>query len=208
MMLPRVAIASSAALSAPSSPAPSEQKIHCNFSVPARGDVTVTFSTRVDQDPRAYGLDLLFPTISLDNFSGFPVCEGTVTTAKKGYASIYGWTQLWKQNDSDWQFDWAPVETNLSWPFVWFGPQAQLFDGPTRVGVADLDWTARSFLTYIDDSLMTRSVRCVVGFEWGFWIQNGRIVVKALNQLQTTDWDMHVEYLSVTFPEWKFNASQ
>lgn len=209
-MNPQVALASSAALSAPDLLAQTDM-IQRTFSIPARGDITVTFSTRVDHKPEDYGLDLIFPTIPPDTFSGFPVAEGTVLTTKRGYASMYGWTQLWKQNDDigDWRFDWPPVQTDLNWPFVWFGPQPQLFDGPTREGVADLDWTARSFLTYIEDSLMTRSVRCVVGFEWGFWIRNGTVVIKPLKLLETNmDWDMHVAYLSKTFPGWQFNSSQ
>ncbi|ROW01302.1 hypothetical protein VMCG_05980 [Cytospora schulzeri] len=169
---------------------PSQTRFNAPFSILARGDVTVAFYIRVDHDPEAYGLDLISPTIPPDTFTGFPVAEGTVLTTKRGYGSIYGWTQLWKQDfdTDDWKFDWAPIQKDSSWLFVWFGPQAQLFDGLTRVGVADLDWTARSFLTYIEDSLMTRSL------------------------LETTlgsmDWDMHVAYLSKTFPDWKFSYSQ
>lgn len=43
-------------------------------------DITVIFSIRMDHSPRAYGLDLLLPTIPLDTFSGFQVAEGTVLT--------------------------------------------------------------------------------------------------------------------------------
>lgn len=208
-MQPQFPIMSSIPLVA-SNAAPRQQgqMIQCNFSIPARGDVTVNISVHKDDNPQAYGLDILFPTIPSNSFSGFPVTQGTISTTKKGYASIYGWTQLWKENDTDWVFDWAPVQDELNWPFVWFGPEAQLFDGPTRVGVLDLDWTARSFMTYIDDSLMTRSVRCVVGFEWGFWIRNGSLAIKPLIQLQNLDWDMHLQYLSVVFPGWEFMSSQ
>lgn len=191
-------------------PAQPEQSLQCNFSIPNRGDIAVDISIRPNHNPKAYGLDLLFPTIPLDTFSGFPVCEGIVHCSpdNRGYASMYGWTQLWKQDDEDWRFDWAPVQTGLNWPFIWFGPEPRLFDGPTRVGVTNLDWTARSFVTYIDDSLMTRCVQCVVGFEWGFWIRDGKIAIKPLKRLESTDWDTFGGYLRETFPGWEFKGSQ
>lgn len=107
-----------AALSAPSIPAHPEQTIYSSFSLPSRGNMVVSISIQADHDSEAYGLNFLFPTVPIDNFPGFPVCEGHVHTTKQGYASVYGWTQLWKNNEND--------------------------------------------------GLMSRSVRCVVGFEWGF----------------------------------------
>lgn len=85
-----------------------------------------------------------------------------------------------------------------------------MFNAPTRVGVLDLDldWTARSFMTYIDDSLLTRSVQCVVSFKWRFWTRNGSIIIKPLTQLQKLNWDMHIEYLSKVFHGWDFISSK
>lgn len=91
-MHPQVALASFATFSAPSLLAQPDP-IQRSLSNAARGDITLTFSTRMNHYPRPYGLDLLSPTVPLENFSGFQVAEGAVLTTERRYASVYGWRQ-------------------------------------------------------------------------------------------------------------------
>lgn len=185
------------------------QVLHSILTPPNRGQVSVTVTLGTDDDPANYGFDLLFPSIALKEFNGFPVCEARVKTekGKSGYASMYGWTQLVKDSTTDkWEFDYVPIAKELNWPFCWFGPEPTLFDGPARVNVSDIDWTARSFLTYVPDTLLSKEVVPVYGFEWGFVIKDGVIGIKQLVELPLTEWNGHVEYYAQTFPNWTFTA--
>ncbi|KAL1852047.1 hypothetical protein Daus18300_012329 [Diaporthe australafricana] len=196
-------------LPSPASAEPAQrQRLQAHLSVPDRGGVSVSALVRSDHDPITYGLDLIFPTTPPSTFKGFPVCEATVQTEKKGYASVYGWTQLWRSSkDPEWAYDWPPAQEKLDWPFVWFGPEPRLFDGPMRIGAIQLDWTARSFLTYAGGSVMSRSVTSVFGFEWGFQVRAGTVSVKSLKKLGPADWNEHVGYLGGTFPTWAFETA-
>lgn len=175
---------------------------------PDRGELSVTVNIHADNDPVKYGFDLLFPTIPSDKVRGFPVCEAVVETKRRGYASIYGWTQLvLDSNSTSWEFDYMGVTEQLDWPFCWFGPEPRLFDGPTRVGVSDIDWTARSFLTYIKDTVVSKNVLHVFGFEWGFTMRNGAINIKEVKELAASDWNEHIDYLTCQFPGWTFSKA-
>ncbi|KUI70981.1 hypothetical protein VM1G_05720 [Cytospora mali] len=192
----------------PLSPSPSSsqkglQVLCSSFTTPGRGNGSVTFNIQPDNDPVKYGLDLLFPTTPSSELRGFPVCEAVVKTEKRGYASMYGWTQLVKDSTM-WEFDPLPITEKLVWPFCWFGPEPTLFDGPIRIGVKDIDWTARSFLTYIEDTVISKNVTYLCGFEWGFQMSNGTINIKTTKKLTPAEWNGHVEYLSRKFSSWTF----
>lgn len=185
-----------------------DQTLNSAFSTPNRGDGSVTVKIHSDDNPAKYGFDLLFPTIPLSDFRGFPVCEAKVESNNSGYASMYGWTQLVKDSNTDsktWEFDDLPITKNLNWPFCWFGSHPTLFDGPFRKGISTIDWTCRSFLTYIDSTVLSKNINHVYGFEWGFQITDGIVSLKKLKELEPADWNDHVEYLSATFPGWTFS---
>ncbi|KUI55796.1 hypothetical protein VP1G_10777 [Cytospora mali] len=78
------------------------------------------------------------------------------------------------------------------------------FDGPICIGVKDIDWTARSFLTYIEDTVISKNVTYLCGFEWGFQMSSGTTKIKTVKKLTPTEWNGHVEYLSQKFPSWTF----
>lgn len=187
-----------------------EQTLHNDFYVPNRGKGTVTFKVRPNDDPKKYGTTLLFPSHAANDFLGFPVCEGVVQSEQSGYASMYGWIQLVRGCDTvlddrtAWEFDPLPVTQDIEWPFAWFGPDAALFDGPARVGAREHDWAARSFLTYIEDGVMTKVVRPIMGFEWGFTVRDGVISIKETTRLAGDQWNEHVSFLGGKFPSWTF----
>ncbi|KAK2782827.1 hypothetical protein FQN53_009593 [Emmonsiellopsis sp. PD_33] len=149
--------------------APGSQSLVLPFCVPGRSPAYVKVAVEADCNPQEYGLDLLFPTASHqpDDFVGFPLCHATVhSPVSRGYASLYGWIQLVKNTaQGNWELDPLPINQGLDTPFTWFGPEPQLFDAPLRVGISNLDWTARSFLVYIDDFLMSKAIGPILSFE-------------------------------------------
>ncbi|KAK5164487.1 uncharacterized protein LTR77_009693 [Saxophila tyrrhenica] len=166
----------------------------------------VSVTVQPNTDPSLYGCTLLFPSKPSSTFANFPVCEATVRAiGMKGYGSMYGWVQMTRDSSHDWEMDPAPIFQGLDTPFCWFGPEPSLFDCPMRENVRDFDWTCHSFLAWLPDCLMSKDVRPGVGFEWGFWIEDGEVRVKALKRLGDGEWDGHLPMLREKFPSWTFS---
>lgn len=187
------------------------------FQVPNRSQAHVQVSVSVDTDPKRHGIDLLFPSATLSDYLGYPACTARITSSphSQGYASIYGWVQVFREgidataaSRATWGFDSIPIYESLETPFCWFGPDPTLFDAPSRPGVQDVDWTARSFLTYLDDSLLSRTVKPILAFEWGFRIEDGKKSVKPLKRLSLDAWDEQLKLLATKFPNWQFKPLQ
>lgn len=191
---------------------PCSQTLHLPFTAPNRSPAFVDISISTNNDPKRYGFDLLFPNHPLSDFVGFPICQANVhSTESRGYASMYGWIQITRvANDSEatkssaWEMDPVPMTAGLNTPFCWFGSDPRLFDAPAREGVREIDWTARSFLAYIEDGLMSKVVHPILAFEWGFEIHDGEKTIKPLKQLGTDPWNEHRAFFTEQFPGWKF----
>lgn len=90
-------------------------------------------------------------------------------------------------------------------PFGFFGLAPTLFDGPYRLdGNQHLDWLAHSFLCVSPSHPMERDVFAVLGFSWGFVLDNVHITMVEPKPLTTQDWAQHVEFLAGRFPSWTF----
>lgn len=111
-------------------------------------------------------------------------------------------------SDDKWEMDPIPLTKDLNTPFVWFGPEPSLFDGPSRFECKELDWSCRSFLTYVEDGVISKDVIPILGFEWGFWVKDGEVFVKALREVGLDVWDGHLGLLRSQFEGWKFRDSQ
>lgn len=188
------------------------QSLNLEFSLPNSRAGSVTASVKADNDPSKYGLQLIFPDHDTKIFRDFPICEANVSTVgTQGYGSIYGWIQMVRSGElpttsaAPWEMDPIPILADLNTPFAWFGPEPKLFDAPMRIGVQELDWTCHSFLTYIEDGLMSKDVKPVLGFEWGFELRGGEPKLKLLRELQLTAWNDQLGLLESSFTEWKFN---
>lgn len=71
-----------------------------------------------------------------------------------------------------------------------------------------MDWTCWSFLTYIEDSLMSRSVRPILAFEWGFQIDCGDVSIKSLRLIDVRDaWEQQRDLLEKKFGSWSFETA-
>lgn len=194
------------------------QTLHLPFIVPNRSHAYVDVSISTNNDPEQYGFDLLFPDNPLSDFVGFPICQATIHSPKsRGYASMYGWIQITRStSDTDpeavekgsWEMDSIPITAGLNYPFCWFGPEPQLFDAPARANVQQIDWTARSFLTYIEDGLISKIVHPILVFEWGFNINAGEKSIKPLRELGLDVWNEHTEFFANQYSGWNFTISE
>lgn len=183
------------------------QVLSLPFKVPGRNEALVEVVVEPCHNPQQYGLTLLFPSQPKSQLSALPICNAKIkSSVSRGYASMYGWVQIYRDDKTQqrWEMDPIPITQSLDTPFCWFGPEQQLFDAPARIGVSNLDWAARSFLTYIDDCLISQVVRPILAFEWGFDIHNGEVSMKALKTLELDAWDEQVPFFKKQFPSWQF----
>lgn len=196
-------------------PVTTSQLLDLNFHAPGREPCTVNVTVDICKDPKKYGNHLLFPETPIHKFFGFPVTNAKVHSPKSlGYGAYYGWIQvtrdiaeIGKVSSAPWEMDPVPVHKDCNTPFVFFGPEPQLFDMPSRTAdpVEDIDWEARSYLCYVDDALLTKNVRPVLAFQWGFWIVDGKAKVKKVREVDVKDaWEECRGFFGEEFPGWSF----
>ncbi|KAG9959605.1 hypothetical protein KCU61_g7359, partial [Aureobasidium melanogenum] len=190
------------------------QSLLCSFKVPSRHTTTIQVTVQPNKHPARVGSCLILPDQSINNFVDFPVCNAKIiSTEDCGYAAIYGWIQMVQEAPLNpeftmdtsklWDMDPIPITADLDSPFIWFGPEPQLFDAPFRAHRTDMDWTCRSFLTYIEDSLMSKSVCLILVFEWGFQIDRGNVTIETLRLIGVQGaWEQQREMLEQKFGSW------
>lgn len=94
-------------------------------------------------------------------------------------------------------------------PYCWYGTAPTLFDAPFRLRDVAMEWVAHSFLatTPLDEAMRTlkRPVVPLVGFSWGFDIDDGRVVtLHPVAELSPNEWNSHLETLRQTYSDWEF----
>ena len=183
------------------------------FSVPRRRQTELRVEVKPNDDPERTGCHLLFPDHPPTTFVGFPTCNARLHARKDlGYAATYGWVQMVRDGPTaaaalTWEMDPVPITADLNTPFVWFGPEAQLFDAPSRAQRTNLDWTCWSFLTYIEDSLMSKAVKPILAFEWGFRVEDQQVTIKLLKLLDVHEaWEQQRLLLEGKFAGWHFDS--
>ncbi|KAI9708437.1 MAG: hypothetical protein M1820_003897 [Bogoriella megaspora] len=202
------------------------QQLQIPFQAPNRGPCSASVKVQPNDDPLRTGQQLLDLDYPPETAKGFPIIEITVSSAvSRGYAAMYGWIQVVATGTADqpygplpddlssapWTMDPVGITENLDTPFVWFGLEPSLFDGPSRSDVKDLDWVARCFLCYLDDavgngSAESRSPKPVLVVQWGFWIEEYEPLVKKVEQLDVRVWNQHLALFRSKFPNWQFVA--
>jgi hypothetical protein len=159
---------------------------------PGQVDVSVDINT----DPEALGCR---PAAR-----GFPYCSASVTHPARGYAAALGWIQLVRAADSGASFELDPFEPlgPVSHPFCFFGFLPALFDAPSRDPVADLDWDAHTFLCRLGQQ--ERQALPLLGFTWGFSVEDGEITPRGPDVLDPGAWEEHRPVLAAQHPAWSF----
>jgi hypothetical protein len=140
---------------------------------------------------------------------GFPVCTAEVTYRGRGYHAALGRIQLVKSTDNSnggRRFEMDPFEPlgRLAHPFCFFGFAPTLFDAPSRDSRAPIVWTAHSFLAFIADDGTQMEARALLGFSWGFSIDNATFTYEAPAALAPSVWDGHRAFLAREHPSWGF----
>jgi hypothetical protein len=170
------------------------------------GHVDVSISP--NSDPTALGFSLLSHGLPVDFARGFPVCRATVSFPADGYAAIFGWTQVVRSTDaatSDYEMDPIAIYKEVDTPFAWYGTRPELFDAPCRESREDMTWECHSYLCISPDAVLSRRVRAVAGFSWGFTIAGGEITFARPATLGPADWDEHLSLLRGSYPSWTFD---
>jgi hypothetical protein len=176
----------------------------------------VNVTCRPNEDPIAVGCHLWFDHVDPEEAAawamGLPVCEATVEFSGEGYVAMMGWVQFVRStgaSDGGHGFDFDPIGMywDLSTPFGWFGIAPTLFDAPS-LAERPQGWVAHSFLCVASFSwsAMTRPVRAILGFRWGFESNDTGIEILPPSVLPEAVWDAHVPDLAGRFSDWRFDA--
>jgi hypothetical protein len=127
---------------------------------------------------------------------GFPVIHASTAFQREGYAALLGWAQVVDYavvrdgiaTERVWVVpDVPPQSRDANTPYLAFGIDPVLFDAPAFTE-KDVDWTARSFLTFTPDCLMSAVVEPLCGFRWGYVIADGVVTPKELAPASEADW--------------------
>jgi hypothetical protein len=141
---------------------------------------------------------------------GFPCCHARIDYPERGYDALFGWVQLARSTDAGQQFAIDPLRffEDTAAPHCFYGFCPTLFDAPSRDQRDAMDWIAHTFLAPIDVFADRRDVRPVLGFSWGFQIdQASGLSIRAVRPLLPADWELHRAYLMSRFPAWSFIAA-
>jgi hypothetical protein len=140
---------------------------------------------------------------------GFPVCTATVGCDGEGYRALFGWVQLVLSTDNvskgrTFEIDPFGLFEDIPNPYCWFGFTPTLFDAPWRPNRVDLKWKAQSFLCVTPLFEAGRRVLPLLGFDWGFDVEEEAIRLAPVRPLESEVWSKHVPYLSQTYDSWEF----
>jgi hypothetical protein len=149
---------------------------------------------------------------------GFPVLTATVEFDGRGYDAFFGWIQLVRSTDNrsggrEFEMDPLFLFRDVPSPYAFFGLTPTLFDAPSRRSRTPMRWLAHSFLALTpgDPELATelslRRAVPLVGFSWGFDIEQRRaIVLRPVERLSAADWNRHIPLLRRSYSTWRFET--
>jgi len=172
------------------------------------GTVHVTVvPNRGTPDP---GCEFLLFGMPPETVRGYPVCTATVDYDADGYGAVLGWTQVVRSSDNAtggdaFETDPIAVYQDVDTPFAWFGVKPTLFDAPLRFEKLDMHWECHSFLCFLPDATMSRQVRAVCGFGWGFEIHDQVVARPQPVALGSDTWNACLPVLRTAYGRWTFD---
>jgi hypothetical protein len=174
-------------------------------------DGTVSVEYGVNQDPERWG----YAVLNLDWYRreavhGFPFMQASVDHPSEGYAANMAWIQVVRyvvrdpgdEHDAI-VFDVPPQFSDSDVPYFAFGVRPTVFDAPSIVA-NDVTWRAATFLVYTPDAVLSRVLRSVCGFTWGYDVRAGVREVKPLRVADYEDWRTILPDLRGRFATWDF----
>src|SRR4051795_2438801 len=165
----------------------------------------------VNDDPRRWGYEVLdLDWYSEDVVRGFPVMQASVEHSAEGYAAQLGWVQVVEyhvrdpgQSEDVTVFDVPPQLSEIENPYFAFGVLPTVFDAPS-ITSHEVEWSARTFLTYTPDAVLSRVIAPLGGFTWGYDVTAGEVTVRSLATAEQSDWMDILPGLRLRFPSWSF----
>lgn len=88
-------------------------------------------------------------------------------------------------------------------PHCSWGPEPSFFDAPSTTARLEL-WSAHAFLVAGPDAVMTKEVRPVCGFSWGY--SNLGSEAEAVRTIGEEEWSAARDVLAECYPAWSFGT--
>ena len=173
------------------------------------GEISVLYG--VNEDPVRWG----YAVLELEWFKpelvrGFPIMEASVDHPAEGYAADMGWVQVVRYDIRDpgeeehaTVFDVPPQFADADIPYAAFGVRPTFFDAPA-MSAQDATWRALTFLVHTPDAVLSRVIRPICGFSWGYRVDGGRVVLDPLAVADAGDWSEVLADLRARFVTWTF----
>jgi hypothetical protein len=96
-------------------------------------------------------------------------------------------------------FDVPPQLSDTDTPYLAFGVRPTAFDAPS-IEARDVEWEASTFLVYTPDAVLSRTLRPICGFTWGYRVRGGVVHVSPLSVGAPGDWQRNLPDLRRRFP--------
>jgi hypothetical protein len=163
-----------------------------------------------NDDPVRWGYDVL-QIYDPELARGFPITRAGVSYPREGYAADLGWVHVVRyevfdpgEQERTTVFDAPPQLLEVEMPYMAFGPVPSMFDAPSIVGVREVMWDADTFLVVTPDAVLSRVLRPLCGFRWGYRIEAGEIRIVPVEVAGAADWARNLDGLRNRFPSWTF----
>jgi hypothetical protein len=163
-----------------------------------------------NDDPARWGYPLLESALGFpaENARGFPVVSAAVRYAEEGYGAAMGWVQIVcmrEDGSSETQtiVDKPPQLADDGSPYCFWGPKPSFFDAPSTTARLAL-WSAHAFLVASPDAVMTKEIRPVCGFSWGYSNLGPGPVAEAVRTIGEEEWSTACDVLAERYPAWRF----
>ncbi len=186
-------------------------------------DTTIRFALRgldgrvevrctANNDPRRWGYHLLEDALGFppEKAEGFPVVSARVRYPGEGYGAAMGWVQVVRMREAGRREEQAIVDkppqlADDGSPYCFWGPEPSFFDAPSTTARLEL-WSAHAFLVASPDAVMTKEVRPVCGFSWGFANPGPDPEAEQVRSIGEEEWTAARNVLTRGYPEWSFGG--
>lgn len=163
-------------------------------------------------DPARWGYPLLEGALGFpaEKAKGFPVVSATVRYPGEGYGACMGWVQLVRMREdgspeTEVIVDKPPQLADDGSPYCFWGPEPSFFDVPSTMARLEL-WSAHAFLVAGPDAAMTKEIRPVCGFVWGYSNLGPEPEAEAVRTIGEEEWSAARDVLAERYPAWRFGA--
>ena len=134
--------------------------------------------------------------------------RASVSFAGEGYAGAMGWIQVLRYGGGDLgderaEVDLPPQHQDANTPYCFWGIRPAFFDAPSMPH-RDVTWKAEAFLATSPDALITRTVRPICGFRWGYATTREPPRILPPESLDLAAWELVRPTLRERYPAWDF----